>query len=282
MSVTSVPIGVLLLLQQHGLLAGHQSACDFGSMEFDAREPANNRMYESLFERLGGAIPAELYDTATGRIYGPAADFWRALGWDYRSYDIDGRWGSTAIDLNTEQIPDADRGTSTLTMNLGTAEHVFNQSNFFTQCHDVTRVGGLMMHIVPFDSLHNHGLYAYERSFFYSLAQYNHYDLLGMWQCGKPQLNVYRSAHAKPDGRRIVLIAVLRRTEPAAFAMPLQVNEPMVLSPEAEGRYGAFVPRALDDFRAVGGLPDEFHVDVPTATLREGPSDTKVPKKAKK
>jgi hypothetical protein len=45
----------------------------------------------------------------------------------------------------------------------------------------------------------------------------------------------------------------------------------MVLSAEAEKRYGSFTPRSLDTFRPQGDLPEEFYVDVPTATVHEGP-----------
>jgi hypothetical protein len=274
MSLTTVPMGVLLLLQQHGLLTEPLEACDFGSMEFDSRAPAANALFEAMFTERGKDIPADFY-ASDGRMYGTCGDLWRALGSGYTSYDIDGRFGSTVLDLNIDQIPESQQGKSTLTMNGGTSEHVFNQYNFFLQVHKVTQVGGLMMHVVPFHMAHNHGLYSYSPTFFHSLAQYNGYEILGMWQCGKPHHFAYRSSYARPEGRRVSLISVMQRTRPGEFVFPLQVNEPMVLSAEAEERYGTFTPQALETFRRSGGLPEEFYVDIPTATVHDGP----VPKK---
>jgi hypothetical protein len=275
MAVTTVLMGAMLLLEERGLLSSPQDVCDFGSMEFDAREPSANPVFEALLRARAGDVPAAFYDAENGRMHGIAGDYWRALGWTYTSYDIDGRFGSKVLDLNVDHAPEADRGKFSLTMNGGTSEHVFNQYNFFLQFHDVTRVGGLMVHVVPFHLVHNHGLYQYSPTFFHSLAQYNGYEPLGLWQCGKPHYHLYRSSFARPEGRRVALVSVMRRTRPDDFVFPLQVNEPMVISPEVEERYGSFSTQALETFRRSGGLPEEFYVDIPTATVHEGP----IPKK---
>lgn len=271
MSLTMVPMGVLLLLQERGLLSDVDGACDFGSMEFDSRSAEINPLFEALFRVRGRDVPPEFYDAETGRLYGAAGDFFRALGWSYVSYDIDGRFGSTVVDLNVDPIPESEREKYALTMNIGTSEHVFNQHNFFVQFHDATRVGGLMLHVVPFFNYHNHGLYSYSPAFFFSLAQYNGYEVLGSWQCHKPHYEAYRASSVKPVGNRVPLISLLRRTRPGEFVFPLQVNEPMLLSPQAEARYGAFTPKHIDAFGASGALPQEFYLDIPTATTHDGP-----------
>ena len=272
MSVTIAHMGVLLLLQQCGFLDSVETVCDFGAMEIDAREPVNNPVFEALFRSRRKEMPPEFYDGESRRLYAIAGDFYRRLGWRYTSYDIDGRFGSTFLDLNVDQIPPEDREKSSLTMNLGTSEHIFNQHNFFLQFHNVTRVSGLMIHSIPFHRHGDHGLYSYTPAFFFSLAHYNGYEVLGSWQSGKPEHNVYRSWSASPEGRRVLLITVMRRIRPGDFAVPLQVNEPMWPSREAEGRYGVFSRQSLDALRPAAGLPDEFYVDVPTATVHEGPA----------
>jgi len=285
MSLTTMPVGVFRLLQERGMMPEPAEAADFGSMEFDSREPRTNEPFEALFRAAGKEIPASFY-ADDGRLYGAAGDFWRALGWGYRSYDIDGRWGSTATDLNVDQIPPADRESSSLTMNIGTSEHVFNQYNFFLQFHDVTKVGGLMFHVVPFHLLNDHGLYSYGPGFFHSLATYNDYELVGLWQCGKPNFNAYRPAAARPEGRRVVLMALLRRRGAGEFAFPLQVNEPMVINSRAEERYGSFRTRSLDEFGTSGVLPEQFYLNMETWAVHEGPLPAELaaaprPKKAK-
>ncbi len=270
MSLSQVPMGVVLLLQDRGLLDGTRAVCDFGSQEFDSRNPSTNGAFESLFARRGVAVPEAFYDGETHRMYGTSRDYFGALGLDYASFDIDGRWGSLALDLNVEHVPASSRGRYDLTMNLGTSEHVFNQDNFFRQAHDVTAVGGLMVHVVPFHNYQNHGFYSYSPCFFFSLARYNQYEPLALFQCGKPGLHVYRSSHRPPQGQRAVLISVQRRLSDAPFVPPLQVNEPMVLSDSAEQRYGTFAPERIELFKTNGVLPEEFFVDIETGDVHDG------------
>ncbi|MGE3579386.1 MAG: hypothetical protein AB7I25_13095 [Vicinamibacterales bacterium] len=270
MSLSPAPTGVLLLLQQHGHLAGVNSACDFGSMEFDARAKENNKPYERFFEGQGKPVPPSLYDAETGRLYGIAGDMYRALGWDYASFDIDGRWGSYPIDLNTETLPAEYQQRFGLTMNIGTSEHVFNQYNFFLQFHNVTRVGGLMFHVVPFNNYANHGLYQYCPTFFLSLARYNKYEMVGFWQTSKPNFYWFRNAQAKPEGARVTLVCVMRRTSADEFRFPLQINEPMLINSAAAARYGTFERDFMEDLRSGATLPSEFHLNVEEATVTPG------------
>ena len=289
MSLTIPPLAVLLLLKEHGLLEEVGAVCDFGSQEFDARESANNKPYETFFAAHDIPVPSEFYDLETGRLYGTSGDLFRALGKDYRSFDIDGRWGSRVLDLNMDEIPQEDRGRYSLTMNIGTSEHVFNQHNFFLQSHNVTAEGGLMFHLVPCNNYMNHGLYCYSPTFFISMAEYNQYELLGLWHWGKlkkkkpkgkkpkgdkpkgekPKVLEFRSGHEKTLGGRAVLIAVMRKTRADDFVMPLQVNEPMILSAEAEERYGTFRPQQLVNFNTTGVLPSNFYLDIETGRVHE-------------
>lgn len=270
MTVAIGAMGALVLLERHGFLASVDSVCDFGAMEIDSRDRGNNAVFEALFRARGLAFPEEFRDAESGRVYAIAGDYYRALGWSYSSYDIDGRFGSTFIDLNTDQVLASEHETSSLTMNMGTSEHVFNQHNFFLQVHNVTKVGGLMVHSVPLHDHGNHGLYAYTPTFFFSLAQYNGYEVLGSWQSGKPHFTAFRSALEEPSGGRVLLITVMRRLRPDGFAFPLQVNEPMWPSSEAEARYGAFSQQPLETFRPRSGLPDRFYIEPATGIFQEG------------
>lgn len=276
MSVTTVTMGPLLLLHDRGLLGESEVACDFGSMEFDSWGPAGNPVFEALFRTRGLDVPQTFYDRETARMYGTAGDYWRALGWEHTSYDIDGRFGSVVCDLNVDELPASEHGKYTLTMNGGTGEHVFNQYNFFRQVHNVTKVGGLMFHIVPFHLAQFHGFFQYSPVLFHSLAQYNGYDVLGLWQVGKPLYAEYRPAHARPQGRRVNMIALMRRLREEEFVVPLQVNEPMVLNREAEARYGTFVQQATESLRPSEGLPETFYLDVATGSVHEGPLPKKL------
>jgi len=105
-------------------------------------------------------------------------DFWRWLGFDYAAIDVDGSPGSLAIDLNFESAPPETIGKYQLVTNYGTTEHVANQLNAFKIIHDLTAVGGLMVHELPAQGMLNHGLVNYNFKFFWMLARSNSYKVV--------------------------------------------------------------------------------------------------------
>jgi hypothetical protein len=106
-----------------------------------------------------------------------ARSFWTDLGFEYASIDIDGSPGSIPLDLNVDSIPRKHRGRFDLVTNFGTTEHVCNQLNAFKVIHDLTKLGGLMMHNLPAQGMMNHGLVNYNPKFFWMLARSNGYTL---------------------------------------------------------------------------------------------------------
>ena len=109
-----------------------------------------------------------------------ARGFWTWLGFHYAAIDIDGSPEALQIDLNYDVVPDEHRGAYRLVTNFGTTEHVANQLNAFKIIHDLTAVGGLMMHGVPAQGMFNHGLFNYNPKFFWMLARSNGYKWLHM------------------------------------------------------------------------------------------------------
>jgi hypothetical protein len=65
--------------------------------------------------------------------------------------------------------------------NHGTAEHVFNIAQVFRTMHDWTAPGGLMIHGAPFHGWIDHGFYNLQPTLFFDLAEFNGYDILGMF-----------------------------------------------------------------------------------------------------
>ena len=57
----------------------------------------------------------------------PAEPFWTSLGFSYAAIDYNGHRNSTALDLNTDEVPRDLRGQFDLVINTGTTEHVANQ-----------------------------------------------------------------------------------------------------------------------------------------------------------
>src|SRR5712691_6610051 len=110
----------------------------------------------------------------------PARDFWTWLGFEYAAIDVDESPGSIPLDLNVDSVPLETRETFHLITNFGTTEHVANQLNAFKVIHDLTAVGGIMIHNVPSQGMVNHGLVNYNPKFIWYLARSNNYKVIYM------------------------------------------------------------------------------------------------------
>ena len=112
-----------------------------------------------------------------------AKDFYFDLGFkEYKSIDADGERGALVFDLNEnlEKTQNFNEKFDLVT-NFGTSEHVFNQKTFFENIHNLTKKNGLIIHVLPFEGYFNHGYYNYQPIFFYDLAIFNNYQILGYW-----------------------------------------------------------------------------------------------------
>jgi hypothetical protein len=128
----------------------------------DLAPPVEARLAHGSLEHLAASAP-------------PARDFWRWLGYDYATIDIDGSPGSIPLDLNFDPVPERIRGRFELVTNYGTTEHVANQLNAFAVIHDLAAPKGLMIHALPAQGMVNHGLINYNPKFFWMLARSNGY-----------------------------------------------------------------------------------------------------------
>ena len=99
----------------------------------------------------------------------------------YSCVDVDGRTGTLVLDFNFDQVPDEHKGKYGLVTNHGTSEHILDQRNVFKSMHEFARVGGLLIHAVPFTVHLEHGFFNYQPNFFEALARYNSYETLGFW-----------------------------------------------------------------------------------------------------
>ena len=104
-----------------------------------------------------------------------AADYYRLLGFaDYQAIDVNDRYGSLVMDLNRDLAAAYDYDeTFSLVTNNGTGEHVFNQDAIYRNVHQLTQVGGLMLHVMPFYEFVNHGFFAIQPNLYPALAQAN-------------------------------------------------------------------------------------------------------------
>jgi len=185
-----------------------------------------------------------------------ARTFYEALGYAYAYVDIDAP-GGYPRDLNFDSVPAHLVGQHHLVTNFGTTEHVINQLNAFKVIHDLTAVGGIMIHELPAQGEVNHGFFAYQPKFFDRLAYSNGYDVLFFdfrWyevEYGLPD-DVQRLTSRFADTTQrprfgaspSAVAVVLRKTRDAPFVPPLDVPYGTEAPDQAfEDRYGIALAR---------------------------------------
>ena len=115
-------------------------------------------------------------------------EYYTRLGVEHTSFDLNGRDGAEPVDLSRPIESPAQWSRYDLVTNSGTTEHVEPyeaQYTCFHNIHRVTKVGGLMFHIVPaVEELTSGGLWKYHcnnyysRPFFDTLCNENGYRLI--------------------------------------------------------------------------------------------------------
>src|SRR5262245_28299036 len=239
----------IAVIVSEGLLGPSPAILDLGNQTFGVDDAAMERI-ESLLSAAPRerGVDADALRSLRGQRRGTkarhaggapmTADFYRAAGFSrYEAIDINSRYGSHVMDLNKDL--DRDYGFSQqydLVVNTGTSEHVFNQAAFLRNAHNLTRPGGLMLHVVPFTGYTNHGFYNYQPGLFYDLAAANGYQVVRVRLADRDRelldLNVPSdlAAHfgsflglATPNEKsNTFLVALLRRGGPEPFVFPCQ------------------------------------------------------------
>jgi Methyltransferase domain len=199
----------LVTLKRSGVLEGRRRVMEIGSQQIADNMLEADELLEELYG-LFGKPRIRLGDPSKDNFTAlapPAEPFWTSLGFSYAAIDYNGHRNSTALDLNTDEVPRDLRGQFDLVINTGTTEHVANQGNAFRVIHDLSAVGGVMYHEVPAGSW-DHGLINYGPKFFQYLQEQNSYEQV-----------LYR-------GRRDVDMTIrsaLRKRDNSDFVIPLDV-----------------------------------------------------------
>jgi hypothetical protein len=169
-----------------------------------------------LYRKLDLKPPARVCDLGSQEmsqgVGGSAKDWMEAQGFEYVSIDFDGKFGALKLDLNVAAATDVYYNgigpAFDIVTNHGTTEHIFNQANVFQLMHDLTALGGLMIHAVPTPKFGpSHGFYYYDETIFDDLAFANDYEILQKYR--------------QPDPYEIILVAFKKRTT-QPFKMPIQ------------------------------------------------------------
>jgi len=103
-------------------------------------------------------------------------DYFESLGVNHTSVDWNGKNGSLPLDLNKS----IDIGEFDVVTNVGVAEHVKNHKQCFENIYNLTRVGGIVIHLAPkVGSYVNHkGFKWYTEEWFYNHAKEKNYKIL--------------------------------------------------------------------------------------------------------
>src|SRR5271167_2182976 len=158
-----------------------KSVCDLGLQELICNVADTYDKTTRTFVQLCGEPDVSLTDCRS------SADMWRRLKREIVSLDVVGNEMSLMhFDLNTDRVPAKFKDHFDFVTNVGTTEHVFNQANCFKVVHDLTNVGGIMVHAVPFAGFENHGMFNYSMKFFTTLARENDYACLDAWASWDP------------------------------------------------------------------------------------------------
>ena len=176
-------------------------------------------------------------------------DYFKSVGFkEYKSIDINGAYNSLQFDLNKNILETYSYNEKyDLVINNGTGEHVFNQYALFLNFHNLTKLNGIMLNILPFIDWINHGFYNFNPIFFADLAASNNYEIIKislanrngfelklndenlsiLFEQIKPNRNDSKFEKmidiAKTKlGKNILLVVITRKLSDKIFKIPLQ------------------------------------------------------------
>jgi hypothetical protein len=239
MAITHNDRAVFLRLRHAGLLPPQPSMLEFGEGQWFGDVPAemlsedidalvdDERQREELHQRMVDVVcgdsPYQSWDLAKV--------FFKAC-LDYRKYtaiDLGGTPDARKLDLNYP----VDLGEQfDILINAGTAEHVFNIGQLFKSAHELTRPGGLMIHVMPFRGWLEHGFYSFNSTFYWDLAAANDYTMLihAYVELSPPKIieltrreQIMDLAAAGQLGKNATLYGVMKKADAASeFRIPTQ------------------------------------------------------------
>ncbi|HBJ82274.1 MAG TPA: hypothetical protein DDZ88_00030 [Verrucomicrobiales bacterium] len=107
---------------------------------------------------------------------------WSYLGFNsVTSVDVsDYEEATTRLDLNEQHVPEKLRGKFDVVFDGGTIEHVFHLPNALRNLHELTKVGGVIIHQTPSLPLIDHGFYMFSPTFFHDYYTANGYEIVDL------------------------------------------------------------------------------------------------------
>jgi hypothetical protein len=239
MAITTVDYIVFKKLKESNLVPPRPSLLELGEAEWygDVSTETLSDSIESYV--LEESSREELHQRLTDTICGNS----RYKSWDlakifYKAFldydkliaiDFNGTPDARPIDLN---YPVTLGEQFDIVLNAGTAEHVFNIFQFFKSTHELTKPGGLMVHVMPFRGWLEHGFYSFNPTFYWDLASANDYTIriLAYTELSPPKLiqlmhreKIIELARDGSMGENANLYAVMQKgADERPFKIPMQ------------------------------------------------------------
>jgi hypothetical protein len=241
MGLTSELMQELIGLKRQGMLGNPKTVAEIGAQQLSDEFLLASDAREEIY-RVFATVPVDIGHTVGPENFSaqapPSRPFWRSLGLDYLAIDLVGA-DALKLDLNRDSVPPALRHTRDLVVNWGSTEHVANQDNAFRVIHDLTKLGGMMLHFVPSSGLMTHGLVNCTMRFFWHLCRENRYEVITLRTLISPEIplernvieaNIHLLAPCPPPAdrattRTIIIQATLRKIEDRPFETPLDLGE---------------------------------------------------------
>ena len=250
MAITALEFMVLSSFREHGLLPLKPKVLElgesnwYGDVSMDQLEEEIRRLGSDPVQRDRYLLQLKqaLAASRPGLLYELAQIFFAAVvqTGEYSAIDPGTPGSRYKFDLNQPlSIPEQ----FDLTLNLGTAEHIFNVYQFFKTAHECTTVGGLMMHSSPFTGWPDHGFYNFQPTFYFDLARANGYEILS-FICGKLKPFEYVQVRNHDEIPQLIKLGkipagshinvMFRKTTAGEFAAPMQAYYAGALSKESK------------------------------------------------
>ncbi len=186
-------------------LGATPSVVELGNQTFKPKSGDFERVTARLLGQetpFDAALLREIAVRRDSALSASTSDYYRALGFaSYRAIDVNGRYDSLVMDLNRDLAKHYGFSeTFDLVTNNGTSEHIFNQSAVFSNAHALCKVGGVMLHVLPFVNYLNHGFFSYNPILFCDLAETNDYEVCRLSVASNRGIEV--GDHTEPVLRR--------------------------------------------------------------------------------
>jgi len=166
-------------------------------------------------------------------------EFYESIGFSkYLAIDVNTEKDAIALDLNLDLRKEYNYTEQyDLVTNNGTGEHIFNQLTVFKNVHDLCKVGGIMIHNLPFTGYLDHGFYNFQPNLFVELARSNKYTMKHLWigsSDGKrvEKIDVLNGYYKNNDflkrfdmnnwNQNLLVTAIMQKQNSQEFKMPFQ------------------------------------------------------------